>query len=208
MSSRMSDSGFTLVELLVALTIAAIVMGSVVKMFTSMSFGFTAGNSRADLQQSIRAVADLMSREIRMAGFSEHGGDNFGLTGAEANMLSFSVDWDNDGIVTASHSDNDAVFQESDLITYVLDSGDKSLRRITAEGTQRQYTQALLGGVDDHIKVENLAFIYRDQKERETSVPADVRSVELTITAGMEAGRKGVIRTAYKTKIMCRNLGL
>jgi prepilin-type N-terminal cleavage/methylation domain-containing protein len=200
--------GFTLVELLVALTILGIVTASITQMFTRMSFGYTTQTSHADLQQSVRAVLDLMTREIRMAGFSSHNVEGFGISRAEEDLVAFTVDWDDDGFVTPSHSDDPSIFFESDSITYTLNGEDKSLRRITAEDSASESSQSLLGGAGDWMQVAELRFAYFDEQERETDALADIRSVGVTITAAAPAGRKGMIRKTYRTRIRCRNLGL
>jgi len=199
--------GLTLVELLVALTIMGIVMTSIVNMFVSMSAGYTAQNGVADLQQSIRAVMGLMVQEIRMAGFSSVSDDRFGITEAAQGAFGFTVDWDNDGLVTASHSDDDLVLQESDIIDYLWDREQKRLLRRTAAGTASASTQALLGGNEDLMDITDLAFSYFDQAGNETGIAGDIRSVGVAVTAQTPAGRKGMVQRTYETRITCRNLG-
>ncbi len=155
-------------ELLVALTIIGIVTASITQMFTRMSFGYTTQTSHADLQQSVRAVLDLMTREIRMAGFTSHNVEGFGISRAEEDLVAFTVDWDDDGFVTPSHSDDPSIFFESDSITYTLNGEDKSLRRITAEDSASESSQSLLGGAGDWMQVAELSFAYFDEQERET----------------------------------------
>ncbi len=200
--------GFTLVELLVTLTIFGIVAGSLVGMFVPMTGSFISQNAGADLQQTIRATVDLMVRELRMAGFSSQSETGFGIIAAEPNRLSFSVDWDDDGMVTSSHRDNSTILVESDLISYELDKQSQSLRRITAEHTENQSSQTLIGGSSDHMKMIDLTFSYFDWLGRETNVLADIRSVGIVLVAGSPAGRKGLLKQSYQTQVTCRNLGL
>jgi len=204
---KRADSGLTLVELLVGLTICGIVMTSIVKMFTAMSAGYTTQNGAADLQQSVRAVADLMIQELRMAGFSAVSERGFGITEAEKTRIGFTVDWDNDGLVTSSHSGNDAVFQESDRVSYFFDQEKQSLQRRTGESTASVSTQTLLGGSGDHMKITGLEFSYYDGEGTETSVQDDIRSIGLLITAEIPVGRKGRVERTYEARITCRNLG-
>lgn len=205
---KIDDAGLTLVELLVALTILGIVMTSIVKMFVSMSTSYTTQNGVADLQQSIRAVTALMIQEMRMVGFSSLSEHGFGITEADTQKVSFTVDWDNDGLITASHSGNDLVPQESDIVSYFYDQENMSLQRKTADGTARVSTQSLLGGSGDVMQISDLTFMYYDQGNEETSILGDIRSIGLEITAQTPAGRKGMVARAYRTRIKCRNLGL
>ena len=128
------NAGFTLVELLVTLAIVVIVTGSLVKMFSSMAIGHTSRITSADLQQSVRAVLDLMGRELRMAGFSSIRPGGFGIINAEDGKLTFSVDWNNDGYLTESHGANPDIREESDSISYHFDAARHRLVRVTAVG--------------------------------------------------------------------------
>ncbi len=205
---KVGRSGFTLVELLVALAIVAIVASSIVRMFTTMAVGHTVRGSRADLQQSVRAVMELMSREIRMAGFSSIGPMRFGIEKAAGDELSFTVDWDDDGSVTESHADDDLTFQESDIISYRFDRDAGSLVRVTAEGTASRSSQSLVGGAEDLMRVIDLSFIYFDRNDRPTSRIVDISSIGVALTAELPAGMKGRVARVYEARIRCRNLGL
>ena len=99
----------------------------------------------------------MMVREIRMAGFTSHSVDGFGITRAAEQEIAFTVDWDDDGLVSASHSDDPLILQESDLIAYSLGE-DGSLRRTTAEGTAQASSQSLVGGSGDWMQITDLSF--------------------------------------------------
>ncbi len=62
--------GFTLLELLVALGVAAIVLGGLASAVASQSRSaiFTMGS--ADVSQDVRSAIDLFKRDVRMAGFN------------------------------------------------------------------------------------------------------------------------------------------
>ena len=62
-----SENGFTLVEVLAALTLYIFLLGSV---FSLYSFGvntYRVNTNRVDLQQNIRVAADFITRELRYA---------------------------------------------------------------------------------------------------------------------------------------------
>jgi prepilin-type N-terminal cleavage/methylation domain-containing protein len=201
-------AGFTLVELLVTLTIFGIVAGSLVGLFVPMTAGYVSQTAGADLQQTVRAAADLMVRELRMTGFSSRSDTRFTIIEAEPNRVRFSVDWDDDGLITSSHLDNPSIFIESDLISYELDEESQSLRRITAEHTGDQSSQTLIGGSSDHMKMIDLLFTYFDHQGKETDELADIRSIGISFVAGTPAGRKGLLKQSHQTRVQCRNLGL
>jgi prepilin-type N-terminal cleavage/methylation domain-containing protein len=57
--------GFTLVELLVSVTISGVVMGSIVKVLAGNQRFYQAQNQILDVQQSVRAVAQILPGELR-----------------------------------------------------------------------------------------------------------------------------------------------
>jgi len=58
-------AGFTLVELIIAITISGLVMGSVYKILASNQRFYQAQNQILDVQQNIRAVAQILPGELR-----------------------------------------------------------------------------------------------------------------------------------------------
>jgi prepilin-type N-terminal cleavage/methylation domain-containing protein len=72
--SRLSRrAGFTLVELIVAITISGLVMGSIYKILAGNQRFYQAQNQIMDVQQNIRAVAQILPGELR--GLDPDGGD-------------------------------------------------------------------------------------------------------------------------------------
>lgn len=205
---RAGVDGSTLVELLVTLAVIGLVTGSLVKMFSSMAISHTTRAAGADLQQSVRAVIDLMSRELRMAGFSSLRPTGFGITNAEGEEVTFTVDWDDNGYLTESHGANPDIREESDIISYRLDADQHRLVRVTAVGTSSESTQSILGGAGDPMRVMDLRFSYFNQLGQTTSRIADISSVGVAITADLPAGIKGRQARVYQTRINCRNLQL
>ena len=113
-----------------------------------------------------------------------------------------------DGLITASHRDKTSILVESDLISYELDKATLSLKRSTAENTDDQSVQTLIGGPSDHMKMKDMAFTYFDQQGKETTIVDDIRSVGISLVAETPAGRKGFLKQSHQTRVKCRNLGL
>lgn len=65
----MSRRGFTLVELLVALTLSAIVLTMLAGAVRSQGRSTVFQTGLADMQQNVRGALDLFRRELRMAGY-------------------------------------------------------------------------------------------------------------------------------------------
>lgn len=62
-------AGFTLVELMIALSISGIVLTAGYQMFTGQRQTYSLQNEIAQMQQNVRASEHMMVREIRMAGY-------------------------------------------------------------------------------------------------------------------------------------------
>ncbi len=62
-------AGFSLVELMVALTIGAILLGGAVTLFVNNRANYQINNDLSRLQESARFALDMMSHDIRMAGY-------------------------------------------------------------------------------------------------------------------------------------------
>lgn len=83
-----SITGFTMIELLVAIAISSIVMLIVIQFFMSTNQLNTIQEEVASTQQSIRAAMEIMSRDIRMAGLDSSNSapdEGFADNGAENN---------------------------------------------------------------------------------------------------------------------------
>lgn len=65
--SVQEEDGFTLVELLVAMTLSLIVLGATLDAFAGFSRNSQAVNVKNDAQQDVRAATDQLARELRNA---------------------------------------------------------------------------------------------------------------------------------------------
>ena len=189
------QNGFTLVELLVALCVAAIILTSIVSIFSRMSRSYTIQNASADLQQGMRAALDVISRDLRMAGYDKSQSGNFGFQSTETFHVRFTSDYNDNGIVDTT---------DEEIVTYLLSAANEMQRRLY-ENTASQDTQTLLGG-DDGINVVSFAFRYLDRNNNLTTMAAEIKAVEIALVADIPAGRAGMLRKSYTTRVECRNL--
>jgi prepilin-type N-terminal cleavage/methylation domain-containing protein len=63
------DRGVTLIELLIALVVSAIIVAALYRTFVSQQKSYVVQEQVADMQQNARVALNRMMREIRMAGF-------------------------------------------------------------------------------------------------------------------------------------------
>ncbi len=112
-------SGFSLVELLVAMAITGVVMAAVVKIYTTQQDSYVLQEQVAEMQQNGRTAKYVMTREIRMAGYDPTGSNEFGFLSAGDNSISFSMDIE---------VENGTPDLTGEVITYSV-SADKELMR-------------------------------------------------------------------------------
>jgi len=105
MNKSLLNTGFTLVEVLVAMVVSLIIMGGAYSIFNSQQRQTVIQTNISDAQQALRAAMDFMSRDIRMAGYNPtEGKTKFGITSiSDTNgMGSITFTWD-DPSGTISH---------------------------------------------------------------------------------------------------------
>lgn len=68
-STSTRQSGFTLVELMIAITISIILLNGVLQIFQSSKQSYRVADGLGRMQESARYALDVLSQDIRMAGF-------------------------------------------------------------------------------------------------------------------------------------------
>lgn len=181
--------GMTLVELIVALALFAIISAVVIGFLTDSRRTYTATSDRAGYQQSLRAVFGLLTRELRSSGCDPLDTGLAGLAGADGDWLRCRMDLDGDGTTLGTGPDED--------IRYVYLPGTGELQRTTADGT-----------VTILRELTGFQFRYFDADGAElASVPLGpddrdrVRFVDIDITGELRSGEP----VNYSTRVFLRN---
>ena len=123
------ENGFTLVELLVAMGISAVVMAAVYSTYRSQQQSYIVQDQVAAAQQNLRAAMYVMTRDIRMAGFDPTRSGGFGIADAQAGSITFTSD---NGTDTGEYGSG--AIETGETVTYSL-SG-KNLVRNAGGGNQ------------------------------------------------------------------------
>lgn len=121
------QSGFSLVELMIALTIGLLLTAAVLQTFLSMKRSYEFQEEFARLQENGRFAMEFLSKDIRNAGFWGCNGSGLGSIQnhlASQSMASFSFGDDIDGSNGTENGSNSAL-DESDsiLLRTAVDSG-------------------------------------------------------------------------------------
>jgi prepilin-type N-terminal cleavage/methylation domain-containing protein len=166
-SLRLSNQGFTMIELLVAMVVALLALGAIYSTFLNQQKSYVVQQETAAMHQNIRAAMFYMQREIRMAGCDPTENASAGIVTADATSINFTED-----------VRGDVVGSNSDGVT------DDPNENITYAGGNQMVAQ----------NIDALDFVYLDGSSPPNvlnpggvSVPAgsldQIRSVEITIVA-------------------------
>ena len=186
------NDGFSVVELVLALAVMVVVMVGIISLFSSLNRNYTTQNAAAAVQQVARTGIDIMTRNIRMAGFNPQSTNPIGIVEASANKIRFHCDLDGSGLI-----EPDADPRED--IAYLLNSK----RQLIKQNNGNSRTNRSL--VDN---VSALKFKYFDADDRETHNLDNIRAVAITLTIREKSGRRQHLSRTYSTRVLCRNLGL
>lgn len=185
-NANFGDRGFSVAEFLVAFALLSVMLAVMVKLFGLINQSYTTQNVAANVQQVVRNGIDIMTQNIRMAGFNPLKLSDVGIkSDFSQNNIHFSYDLDSDGTVM---SDEDIRFFHEDQ---KLKKQKRGGNRITL--------------IDN---VTNLKFFYLDANDQTTENQADIKTVVISLTVSEPAGRRRSLSRTYTTRVICRNLGL
>jgi type IV pilus assembly protein PilW len=63
------EAGFTLIEALISIGVFAVILIGILQVYDSMQYTYVRSMASADVQQSVRAALDLITHDIRLAGY-------------------------------------------------------------------------------------------------------------------------------------------
>ena len=174
---RNNERGFTLVELLIAMTIGLIILTALSSTFLMQSKIYDVQEQVAEMVQTARAAMDMMTREIRMAGYAPTGYVPTGGTMQRSDptgvkFVGIPYDANKLQIYADLNGDEDAG-GSNEGITYTYDAANLQIDRNTGGGDQ-----PFAENIDD-FKV-----LYRDAYGNATPTPttANIRQIKITIT--------------------------
>jgi prepilin-type N-terminal cleavage/methylation domain-containing protein len=139
-----NSKGVTLIELIIALVLSAILTGGIYRAFIHQQKSYTTQEQVADMQQNVRVGINRMVREIRMAGF---GGKNENINGnnyiitvfGNVNGFTYIINAENDVTVDGITHDRITVVSAFDQIAKVAEDvtmGNNTLKITYTGGTK------------------------------------------------------------------------
>ncbi len=196
-------SGFTLVEIMIALAISGIIMAAIYSAYISQQRTYLAQEQVVEMQQNIRSAWLLFTKDIRMAGYDPRQTGSFGFVDDEdfsdgdvnsekvytsSRQVSFTADLDEDGVIDEIAVDND--FNGT---IEIADMEQISYRLGGIDGTELQRYSTVSGETWETIaeQIEEIEFNYildDAPTNTVTTTPTKeqlsiVRSIEISILA-------------------------
>jgi len=179
----LKNTGFTIVELMVAMVISLVVMGTIYSTFQVQQKSYIHQERVAVVQQNLRAAMYYMTREIRMAGYDPTGSSNFGIVTADPASINFTMDY---LYSNATLSDN-GVIDSGEGITYSL-SGTNLVRDAGGKQVIAQ-------------NIDSLTFTYMDQDGNGTNETVHIKVVG-------QSQKDTTITRTLESKTKCRNIDM
>ncbi len=158
-------NGFTLIEMLVAIGIGMVTLAALTTTFVSQTKFYNAQEQMNEMEQNVRGVMDIMTREIKMAGYDPQGAGFTKITTFTISQLTLQADLDANGSISSSSSANEQ-------ITYAYDSANRQITRSVGSGT----AQALADNIID------CSFAYLDGSGNTATTAGAIRQMTVSIT--------------------------
>ncbi|OGR22218.1 MAG: hypothetical protein A2277_15205 [Desulfobacterales bacterium RIFOXYA12_FULL_46_15] len=230
---QINFKGFTLIEIMVVLTISGILLSGIVMFFTNQQKSFINTTRVSEMQQNIRAATIIMSAEIREAGCDPTENTNAGIISATVSQLHFTRDIIGDTVLP-NKADGELNDANEDITFGFSQANDANSDGIADAGAADlgRNTGGAFQPIAENIHAVEFNYILEDGTR--TTAPSAfqlplIRSVQISILARESARDKDFFNTITYTTgsgavwgpfndnfkrrfttvtIQCRNLGI
>jgi prepilin-type N-terminal cleavage/methylation domain-containing protein len=169
-------SGFSLVELIVGMTIMLIILGVVSTLFAQAISTRQRESSRADALTAAQAALNVISREVANSGY---GLINNGIIAADSGLQKLHF-------ISNTTNTNAAVTDEGEDITYFFDTTTKSILRYDANMDVNKRTSIIINRISD-VNFRYFNYSGSSSAFTETLTPSnDTGRITVTITVNLE----------------------
>lgn len=173
-SAQNREKGFTLAELLIAMAISGIILGTIAGTFIIQRKSYDIQEQATEMVQTARASIDMITREVRMAGYYNPTGGtvmqrsdptkaNFVGIPYAVKQLQIISDLDGDGSATGPNEN----------IAYAYYDKANQIKRKTGKGYFQPFAE----------NIKEFKFDYLDSVGNATTTTADIRQIKITIAA-------------------------
>ncbi len=190
-----TNQGFTLVELIITLAMSAIIVSAVYSAYIIQQKTYYTQGQVVEMQQNIRAGLELMSSEIRMAGYGSAADAD--VVVANGLQLQIKMDLDNDGDCLDTNEDvtfalagvdanNDGVIDNIDIVNNETGVAGSDGKVDAAVALTRRPGAGAAQAVSDGIQA--IEFFYTLANGAQTLLPTaaqldEIQTVQITMLA-------------------------
>jgi type IV pilus assembly protein PilW len=150
---------------MVSMGIGMVILAAVTTTFMSQTRIYNAQEQINEMQQNARGALDIISREVKMAGYNPNGASFLGVTYSTTQLM-VQADLDSSGGISASSTANEQII-------YAYDAGNNRITRTVGSGTAQILAEHISG----------FTFGYLDSNGTATTTSANIRQVSISITA-------------------------
>lgn len=222
-ASKLNESGYTLIELIVAVVVSSILIIGIMTFLVNSIVGNSLRTARADLLREAQLALDVMVRDIRLSANAETNNrieDSYSPNAAVTAGLGWESSADTLVLAVAAQDSSDNIIftdaahyiTEKNNIVYYVTDGTLYKRSLASGVPTNDFTTSCPPDSATSVcpadrlcvkNVENLVFKYYDATNTEVD-PSEARSVEveLTLTA-TKYGRP--VTVTYNTRTVFRN---
>lgn len=190
--SRKKPRGFSLVELMIAMMVGLVVLGALYNLFTVQSKQLGNQEMAVEMQQNARMAMDMMTREIRLAGYNPTAllskcagtlpstltnSPCIGMLNAADTEIKFNMDVSDTGGSGASDGATDGPNETITYGLYTSTAGGVSVQCLGRKTTNDSSYQPVVEYID------SLTFSYLDNAGITATTIGDIRSIQVSIVA-------------------------
>jgi len=195
------QTGFSLVELLIYVTLSTAVMGSIYQTVRAQQKSYSSQNHLTEVQQNLSVATYILSKDIRSTAYNPTGRAAVGfVTKFAAPNDKFVIDYTTQNTMVALLTDTDGNgtvdANSTEQIAYRFNSTKKTLERFVSTAT-------LPGGdwetVIDNVDAAN--FVFLGANGTVTTSPQNIRTVQIALLVrARKADPKFINTETYKNK--------
>ena len=177
-NNKAGESGFSIVELLIAVTVMMVVLGLVGSLLSKSLGVRQRESSRTDALTSAQAALNVMSREIANAGY---GLTNHGIVLADSNNRNLRF-------ISNVSNNNEVLTNRYENVTYFFDPVTASILRHDANGAAAgsSQTSIIINRISD-VNFRYFNYSGSNSLATETSTPtAQTGRIRVTLTVSLE----------------------
>jgi type IV pilus assembly protein PilW len=175
MNRNTSSDGFSLIELLMAMTISLTIIAAVYQLSFSQHRSYRKQDQIVETRQNVRAIMALITKNLQLAGYDPTGRANTGLVAGFAPPHdSFTIDYENEHDIIAltldENGDATADSDDAEQIAFRLNNG--TLERYSSQNSEWEMIAPNIDALD---------FVFLDDTGTKTTDPAEFRAVQIAL---------------------------